>query len=370
MDCRVTVLLASVTLLACVSHCLGDEPTAQPCRECAERKRLADEILSSEELRQARIELIKRQILQKLRLSEPPRPSRPILPSVITSQGILSNSNNLLSDDNIDEYYGTTENVVLFPDNTTADGVRRRGVPWTRMRFHLDQLTSFTPGRPTAHLWVYRNQQNSSNITYVLYDIQPATSTTEFRERLLHVDHVIGHSLPSWHRYDITPSLGNWLRSGQTRSFDIDCHGCITDPIGKIADKRPFIVISADPSRHSQRSKRSIKCTSGTSHCCRETFYLSFREIGWNDWIIQPPGYTANFCRGSCEDDISISRYHHTSLMQQVIQGQRAKQTNVTVSLCCTPSKMSSIMLIYVDKDGPIYQKRMPNMVVEACDCA
>lgn len=367
MDCRLIMWLA-VAVFNCALPSRGAESTAQPCRECAERKRLADGILSTEELRQARIEFIKRQILQKLRLSEPPKPSRPVLPSVITSDGILGNSNDFaVSEDNVDEYYGTTQNVVLFPDNTTADGVSRSGAPSVSLRFHLDKLSSFSSGIATAHLWVYRNEQNSSNVTYYLYDTQHDISTEKTTDRMLNVDYVPQNILPSWHRYDVTPSLSSWI---STKTFGIDCYHCDSDPIGKRGDKRAFIIINADSSRHIQRQKRYIECSTGTHHCCREEFYLSFREIGWDDWIIQPPGYKANFCRGSCESDISISRYHHTSLIQQVMQDQRAKKTSVTVSLCCTPSKMSSIMLLYTDKNNMLYQKHMPNMVVEACDCA
>ncbi|CAG2174212.1 unnamed protein product, partial [Oppiella nova] len=37
------------------------------------------------------------------------------------------------------------------------------------------------------------------------------------------------------------------------------------------------------------RSRRSIDCTANSSSCCRES---------WDNWILQPIGYNANYCRG------------------------------------------------------------------------
>lgn len=62
---------------------------------------------------------------------------------------------------------------------------------------------------------------------------------------------------------------------------------------------------------------------------------------------------------GQC--DISHARYHHTTVLQ--------KYPSV-VNLCCSPREMSHISLIYIDEDGFVLQKNLPNMVVESCDCA
>uniref|UniRef100_A0A3B3VY34 Bone morphogenetic protein 6 n=1 Tax=Poecilia latipinna TaxID=48699 RepID=A0A3B3VY34_9TELE len=34
--------------------------------------------------------------------------------------------------------------------------------------------------------------------------------------------------------------------------------------------------------------------------CKRHELYVSFRELGWQDWIIAPEGYAANYCDGEC----------------------------------------------------------------------
>nr|XP_027202078.1 putative uncharacterized protein DDB_G0282499 [Dermatophagoides pteronyssinus] len=107
-----------------------------------------------------------------------------------------------------------------------------------------------------------------------------------------------------------------------------------------------------------QRVKRSVDCTDKISFCCRQPFYVNFTTIGWNNWILHPLGYNGNYCKGQC--DLSHARYHHTTVMGKY----------PVIKLCCSPREMSSISLIYMDNDYNIYQKNLPNMVVESCDCA
>ncbi len=65
------------------------------------------------------------------------------------------------------------------------------------------------------------------------------------------------------------------------------------------------------------RMKRSVDCNGNSSACCRESFHVNFTTIGkeledlkvshlhlfclligWDNWILQPIGYYANYCKG------------------------------------------------------------------------
>ena len=50
------------------------------------------------------------------------------------------------------------------------------------------------------------------------------------------------------------------------------------------------------------RKKRSTSpiCSSSITECCRESLYISFKDLGWDDWILAPEGFHAFYCRGSC----------------------------------------------------------------------
>lgn len=70
--------------------------------------------------------------------------------------------------------------------------------------------------------------------------------------------------------------------------------------------------------KQNNRHKRNINCHPGVSECCRENLYISFADIGWDEWILQPSGYHAYFCHGSCNNaaSITLSGVHHSSLIQ------------------------------------------------------
>lgn len=177
-------------------------------------------------------------------------------------------------------------------------------------------------------------------------------------------------------------------------------------------DYRPFIVVNTYSGRPMRRPKRNINCSATTTSCCRDSLYISFAEIGWNDWILQPPGYHAYFCRGSCASAASITlsdAYYNTairvsSMLQHILSVfgyasdmngcylvnciivirvflsviaiqsvQKVMYTDKGKSLdlvpCCTPTKFSSLQLLYTDSNNSVTQQTLPGMVVESCGC-
>lgn len=118
--------------------------------------------------------------------------------------------------------------------------------------------------------------------------------------------------------------------------------------------------------------------------------YLSFKDIGWSDWIIKPDGYNAYFCRGSCTTPTAImnSASHHNSILQvsflstssdifliilfglQKVMGknnQRGSRPELTP--CCAATQFQSLNLIYMDGNKTLSTKLLSNMIVESCGC-
>ena len=106
-----------------------------------------------------------------------------------------------------------------------------------------------------------------------------------------------------WISIDISHAVRQWVRH-KTRShhFHIWCATCrrsaSNSPISMGSADKPFLVIHKRSG--SKRTRRSINCSSGATTCCREKFYVSFRDLNWQDWVLQPSGYWANYCKGSC----------------------------------------------------------------------
>lgn len=64
----------------------------------------------------------------------------------------------------------------------------------------------------------------------------------------------------------------------------------------------PFLVLETETtSPNIKRSRRrALECNPRVKQCCKQRFFISFAELGWQDWIIAPRGYYANYCRGHC----------------------------------------------------------------------
>lgn len=111
-------------------------------------------------------------------------------------------------------------------------------------------------------------------------------------------------------KIDVTYVIKNWLdfQDSPTHAINVACKTCgmnkVLSPISFSKELKPFLIIYTHSQQRRQqqhrRMKRSSNCGPGVNECCRENLYISFAEIGWDNWIMQPKGYNAYFCRGSC----------------------------------------------------------------------
>lgn len=136
--------------------------------------------------------------------------------------------------------------------------------------------------------------------------------------------------LEGWLKIDVTYVVKNWLdfQDSPVHAINVVCKTCGMDktqsPVSFINDLKPFLVIYTHTQQRRtlshRRQKRSANCEPGLNECCRENFYISFAEIGWDDWIIKPEGYNAYFCKGSCTTPaaITLSASQHNSILQVI----------------------------------------------------
>lgn len=132
---------------------------------------------------------------------------------------------------------------------------------------------------------------------------------------------------------------------------------------------RPFLVVHTDPNIMKRVRRRALDCSGALKgQCCKQRFYVSFKALGWDDWIIAPPGYFANYCRGDCgglhrTPDMILTYYTH------VIEEFRKLDKLNGMQPCCAPLKFSSMSLIYFGPDSKIIKRDLPKMVVDECGC-
>ncbi|XP_024919499.1 inhibin beta B chain, partial [Cynoglossus semilaevis] len=183
-----------------------------------------------------------------------------------------------------------------------------------------------------------------------------------------------------WHTFPIANTVRAVFDKGSRRQdLEVHCDGCETTGVAPVLvdpgdpSHRPFLVVRARQvdGKHRIR-KRGLECD-GTSGglCCRQQFYIDFRLIGWNDWIIAPPGYYGNYCEGSCPAYMagvpgSASSFHTAVVNQYRMRGMSPGSVNS----CCIPTKLSTMSMLYFDDEYNIVKRDVANMIVEECGCA
>lgn len=130
-------------------------------------------------------------------------------------------------------------------------------------------------------------------------------------------------------KIDVAYVVTNWLKyqDSPTHAINVACKTCgmekDSSPISFKNTYKPFLIIYTHSqarrmSPHRRQKRSYVDCSTGVQECCRESLYVSFAEIGWDDWILQPAGYNAYFCKGSCSTaaSLALSATQHNSILQ------------------------------------------------------
>ncbi|KAI8479998.1 positive regulation of pathway-restricted SMAD protein phosphorylation, partial [Branchiostoma belcheri] len=101
--------------------------------------------------------------------------------------------------------------------------------------------------------------------------------------------------------------------------------------------------------------------------CRRQHLYVDFREVGWQDWIIAPPGYHAYYCSGDCPFPLNEKLNGTNHAIIQTLVNTVAPA--VVPRPCCAPTALSAISMLYFDESGNVVLRQYEDMVVEGCGC-
>lgn len=191
-----------------------------------------------------------------------------------------------------------------------------------------------------------------------------------------------------WHTLPVARSVQALLDSGDSiLNLRISCLLCAeagATPILVPAEMerakereqshRPFLmVVLRSGEEHSHhRSKRGLECDGKIRICCKRQFYVNFKDIGWNDWIIAPPGYHGNYCEGDCPSHMasitgSSLSFHSTVINHYRMRGYSPFQN---IKYCCVPTRLRAMSMLYYNEEQKIIKKDIPNMIVEECGCS
>ncbi|XP_056425252.1 bone morphogenetic protein 7-like [Hyla sarda] len=101
--------------------------------------------------------------------------------------------------------------------------------------------------------------------------------------------------------------------------------------------------------------------------CKKHELYVSFRDLGWQDWIIAPEGYAAYYCDGECAFPLnSYMNATNHAIVQTLVHFINPE---TVPKPCCSPTELQGISVLYFDDSSNVILKKYRNMVVRSCGC-
>ncbi|PKK19463.1 growth differentiation factor 1 [Columba livia] len=131
-----------------------------------------------------------------------------------------------------------------------------------------------------------------------------------------------------------------------------------------------LLVVTLNPQQcGAARSRRSAQHPPVTpSNLCKpRRLYISFSDVGWENWIIAPQGYMANYCLGECPFPLTaeLNSTNHAILQTMV----HSLDPEGTPQPCCVPVRLSPISILYYDNNDNVVLRHYEDMVVDECGC-
>ena len=279
-------------------------------------------------------------------------------------------------------------NIFCFVFAAKVPPSRSKGNSSGKLIFHfkLDQNT-LTSWVPSAFLWLHMRKSNRHKLNGKFLHIEALYKKSEKERTDIPGIRVIRSRMKKekksgsgWIIVDIKDVVKHWFNKTAlqynatdraVRTLKISCKDCESDISRLISSRgrlRPFLVIDLQKPKSPNRKKRGMehKCTENQVDCCWRSLYINFTKIGW-DWILMPKGFDARFCSGRCSND-RLSNYG--AVLRKFIS--KNPQRSISPPMCCTPTKMSTLSMLYFDADDSeqIVKKDAPNMKVESCGCS
>uniref|UniRef100_A0A914WJZ3 TGF-beta family profile domain-containing protein n=1 Tax=Plectus sambesii TaxID=2011161 RepID=A0A914WJZ3_9BILA len=175
-------------------------------------------------------------------------------------------------------------------------------------------------------------------------------------------------------RIDITAAVAEWttLASAEHRILQVVCTTCANDarsPFENWSYSKSKPVIHVQPERVATNRKRRSHTCQNDGSCCLNNFYMNFTEIGWDDWIIQPKGYEANYCTGNCR--LHQQNQLHSKILRTIAytKERNSEPFDEQMIPCCAPKRFSPLRIIYAVGPNDIRTKKVNGMKALECGC-
>ncbi|TRY92483.1 hypothetical protein DNTS_028187 [Danionella cerebrum] len=198
---------------------------------------------------------------------------------------------------------------------------------------------------------------------------------------------LVQHSISKWESFDVSPAIQRWTTErGPNHGLLVEIihpdleskkHVRLSRSLHQQEDTwpqmRPLLVTYSHDGKGNvlhNREKRQARPNKGRKkhklNCRRHSLYVDFSDVGWNDWIVAPPGYHAFYCQGECPFPIAD---HLNSTNHAIVQTLVNSVNGNIPRACCVPTELSPVSLLYLDEYERVILKNYQDMVVEGCGC-
>ncbi|XP_060661143.1 growth/differentiation factor 8 isoform X2 [Drosophila nasuta] len=274
-----------------------------------------------------------------------------------------------------------TNSIYVFPEQSHTRHNRKADV----LRFKFDSYTEVSYVKLHLYLrgldWIKANIPNiidgfddNFEDNEIVVDVHRAIRhvNSTHKVKMFEFRHKIPVGFGQWISVDLKPlfitgedTMFNPTRTNKTQEIVIKGVEPWMKPLVVTTDntsKNPLTVHIEIGSQKKHRRKRSVfmDCTESDHdmRCCRYPLKVNFTSFGWH-FVVAPTSFDAYFCSGDCRVGY-LEQYPHTHLA--------ALTTSATP--CCSPTKMSSLSLLYFDDNHNLVLSVIPNMSVEGCSCS
>lgn len=395
-----------------VSLTAGSETSSAHCPSCAlARMRRNDGTVEDEEAAQQDVvEAVKRHILNMLHLQARPNITRPV-PRAALLNALRKLHVGRVAEDGSVQIEGEEEvrgrggkgggaapaaaragDGGDAPETTEIITFAEPGDSQAAVNFVLSKEGGDMSLVEQANVWLFlrlaKTNRSRAKVTIRLFQQRLLANgrAAPPQDDVLLAEKTVDTRRSGWHTFPVSSAVQSLLESqrSSTLSLRASCPLCadagatlvlVSGATQRDQSHRPFlmaVVRQGDGADSRRRRKRGLECDGKVKVCCKRQFYVNFKDIGWSDWIIAPPGYHANYCEGDCPSHVasmagSTLSFHSTVISHYRMRGYSPFQN---LKSCCVPTVLRAMSMLYYNEEQRIIKKDIPKMIVEECGCS
>ncbi|XP_059419700.1 inhibin beta E chain-like [Carassius carassius] len=262
---------------------------------------------------------------------------------------------------------GGRASTVLFPTtvqplNSTMDSRQQ----WFRAAFYKNSGIKTGVNLKHARLQIKRPHKDkntlgmpwlSKDIVVIMYKSPGFHTETVFHTGVLSSRDVM---------LDLTVAVKKWLMDSSAELLVVEI--CLLKKQEASTQSMPQLALQLDQAVR-RRNRRALftreESVEDEAHCRRKSLNVSFKDIGWSDWVIAPLGYTMHYCDGSCPHN-----YKPASMHTQVKSRLHLLSKGTTPGPCCVPAAYEPMVLMHYDSRGKLKLTPFNDLIVSKCHCA